>query len=166
MILLAGHALSDELKATVRIQRPANKQADGRGQSSCVQAAEAMDFELFSTIAVKNILASKDQAAIKAIEDAAESGDEGVLARNVATGLFEMVDDAALRAALDNDFSLPEQVSNADVTYEPAHDSEKSIGGLSLVGTLALRRILGKEEKEEPVVADTVESSCDPYNSS
>ena len=77
-----------------------------------------------------------------------------------------MVDDAALRAALDNDFSLPEQVGNADVTCEPAHDSEKSIDGLSLVGTLALRRILGKEEKEEPVAADTVESSCYPYNSS
>lgn len=84
----------------------------------------------------------------------------------MATGLFEMVDDAAVQAALDNDFSLPEQVSNADVTYEPAHDSEKSIDGLSLVSTLALRRILGKEEKEEPVAADTVESSCDPYNSS
>jgi len=59
VILLAGHALSDELKATVRIRRPANKQADGRGQPSCAQAAEAIDFELFSTIAVKNILASK-----------------------------------------------------------------------------------------------------------
>ena len=158
--------MSDELKATVRTQRPANKQADGRSQCSCVQAPEASDFELFCTIEVKNILASKDQAAIKATEDVAESGDEGVLARNVATGLFGMVDNAAVQAALDNDFSLPEQVGNADVTCEPAHDSEKSIDGLSLVGTLALRRILGKEEKEEPVAADTVESSCDPYNSS
>ena len=158
--------MSDELKATVRIQRPAKTQADGRGQSVCAEAAETVDIELFSTVALRKILASKDEAAIKAIEDAAESGDQGVLARNIATGLFEMVDDADLRAALDNDISPPKQEGGTDITYEPAYNSKKSIDNMTLVATQALRKILGKEEKEEPVVADTVESGCDPYNSS
>ncbi len=158
--------MSDELKATVRIQRPAKTQAAGRGQSLCAEAAETVEFELFSTVALRKILASNDEAAINAIEDAAESGDQGVLARNIATGLFEMVDDTDLRAALDDDISPPKQEGGTEVSYEPAYNSEKSIDDMTLVGTQALRKILGKEEKEEPVVADTVESGCDPYNSS
>ena len=158
--------MSDELKATVRIQRPAKTQADGRGQFVGAEAAETVELELFSAVAVRKILASKDEAAINAIEDAAESSDQGVLARNIATGLFEMVDDADLRAALDNNISPPKQEGGTDLTYEPAYNSEKSIDDMTLVGTQALRKILGKEEKEEPVVADTVESGFDPYNSS
>ena len=37
---------------------------------------------------------------------------------------------------------------------------------MTLVSTQILRKILGNEEQEEPVVADIVESGCDPYNSS
>ena len=158
--------MSDELKTTVRIQRPAKIQTAGRGRSVWAEPVESAKFELLSTVTLKKILASKDEAAIKAIEDAAESGAEGVLARDLATGHFQIVDDTDLQAILDNNISLPKQERSADVTYEPAYDSEKSTDDLTLVSTQALRKILVKEEKEEPVVADTVESSCDPYNSS
>jgi len=53
VIFFAGHAMSDELKVTVRIQRPAKIQADSSDQSTCAAAVETIDFELFSTAAVK-----------------------------------------------------------------------------------------------------------------
>ncbi len=165
--------MSDKIKATVRIKRPARIQTDGSGRSDCAESFESVGLELVSPGDVKKILGSKDEAAIKAIEDAAESGDEGVLARNIATGLVEIVDNSDLQAIIDNDTRLPKQEKGADLTYEPAFDNENSIDELSLVSTLALKKILKQEDQNVPVtdenVPDTEEinlSGFDPYNSS
>lgn len=158
--------MSDKTKTTVRIQRPAKIRTDGRGRSVWTEPVETAEFELFSTLALKKILESKDEPAKRAIEAMAESGDEGFLARDATTGLFEIINDTDLQAILDNDLSLLKQEKGADVSYKSAYDSEKSLDDWALVSTMALRKILGKEEKEKPVSVDTTDSGFDPYNSS
>lgn len=179
--------MSDKFKATVRIQRPARIQTDGGDRSGGAESFESVDFELCSAGDVKKILGSKDEAAIKAIEDAAESDHEGVLARNVATGLVEILDNSDLQLITENDTRSPKQEKGADPGDEPAFHNENSIDELSLVSTLALKRIIKEEDENAPVtdenmtltdksvsVADenvpvTEEiniSGFDPYNSS
>lgn len=156
--------MADEYTATVRIRRPAKIQSDGRGRSVWTDPVENAEFELVSTVELKKILMSNDEATRQGIEAAAESGEEGVLARDIATGLFEIVSDTQLQAVLDSDLDQPTPEKGADVTYESAHDSEQSIDDLSLVSTLALKKILAKEETTEPDVCDTDDSGLDPYN--
>jgi len=86
--------LSDKLKTTVIIRRPAKIQMDGRGRSVWSQPVDSAELELLSSTALKKILKSNDNSARIAIEVAAESRDEGILARDVATGRIEIVDDA------------------------------------------------------------------------
>ena len=158
--------MSDKLNKTVRIQRPARIQTDGRGRSVWKDKVESGEFELMSTVALRKVLDSKDEAAKKALEAAAQQGREGVLARDVATGHFEIVDDMDLQEILDNDFGLPEQEKGADVVYEPAHGNGNSAEELSLVSTQALKKILvNDEEKEEAAEIEIQESGFDPYNS-
>ena len=158
--------MADKLKTTVRIQRPAKVQMDDRGRSVWVETVRTAEFDLLSTLGLNKILESKDETAIKAIEVAAESGDEGILARDVATGHYQILNDTDLQAILDSNFSIPKQKRGADVTYEPAYDSEKSIDELTFVSTQLLRKILLEEEKKAPVAVDIEESGFDPYNNS
>ncbi len=158
--------MSDKFKATVRIQRPARMRTDGSGRPVRAESLETVDIELFSTGEIRKILGSKDEAAIKAIEDAAESGDEGVLARNIATGLFEIVDNSDLQAIIEQDVRPRKHEKVADIIYEPAFDSEKSIDELSLVSTMALRKILKEDDVDEPIAEEIDDAGFDPYDSS
>lgn len=159
-----GDAMSDEHETTIRIQRPARVRMDGRGRSVWTEPVETAELELMSSQALKKILASKDEKARESIEAATASGGEGVLARDPATGRFEIVDDADLQKIFDSDPGLSGQDKGAEVTYEAAYTGGRSAGDLSLVSTQALRRILGKEEVPEPADADIEESGFDPYD--
>lgn len=159
--------MSDEFKTTVRIRRPSKIQSDGRGRSVWAQPVESVEFELLSTAELKKFLQSNDQELRQDIEAAAESGQEGVLARDTTTGLFEIVSDTDLQAILDSDLDQGPRKRSAEPAYVPVSDRGKSIDELSLVSTLALRKILKKEEATESGDAvDTRESGFDPYNSS
>ncbi len=158
--------MADKLKTTVRIRRPAKVQTDDRGRSVWVETVRTAEFDLLSTLGLNKILESKDETAIKAIEVAAESSGEGILAKDVATGHYQILNDTDLQAILDSDFSLPKQERGADVTHEPAYDSEKSIDDLTFVSTQLLRKILSEQEKKAPVAVDIEESGFDPYNNS
>jgi hypothetical protein len=111
------------------------------------------------------ILKSTDEAAKESISAAANSGDEGVLARDTATGQFEIVADTDLQAIIGRDLKPAEHEKVADVIYEPAFDNETSIEELSLVSTLALKKILKKEDLDEPVAQEMDHSGFDPYDS-
>jgi len=158
--------MSDELKTTVRIQRPAKVQSEGRGRSVWAEPVETAEFELLSTVELKKILKSSDEAAKKSIEAAAESGDSGVLARDLATGHFEILNDTELQRIIEQDLNplKPEKVS--DIVYEPAFDTETPIDELSLVSTLALKKILKEEDEDAPTDEVIVDTGFDPYDSS
>lgn len=146
--------MTDEFKTTVRIQRPARIQADGRDRSVRAEPVEIAEFELLSTVALKKILKSNDESAKKSITAAANCGDQGVLARDIATGHFEILDDADLQRIIEQDHMSPNQDKAADIVHEPVFDGENSIDELSLVKTLALkknsqRRRCGRSDRRE-----------------
>ena len=165
-ILPENPQISDKLKTTVKIQRPAKIQSDGRGGPVSAEPVDSAEFELLSTVALKKILKSSDEKAKKSIAAAANSGDEGVLARDTATGHFEILDDTDLQRIIGQDLNPPNQDKVADIIYEPAFDSVNSIGELSLVSTLALKKLLKEEDEDVPVAEEMDVSGFDPYDSS
>lgn len=125
---------------------------------------ESAELELVSTQILKQILSSNDQQNRDAIAVAANTATDGVLARDPATGFFEIIDDDDLQAILDNNSDLPKLSRPVDVTLQPLHDyadDEK----LSLVSTMALRKVLAKDIDDGTHEAEVDASGTDPYNS-
>ena len=140
------------------MRRPSKIAADGDGR-----AVESTEVELVSTQMLKQILSSNDPENRKAIEAAAKTASDGVLARNPATGYFEIIDNDELREILDSSQNLPKLSRPSDVTAEPLHDYADS-DHLSMVGTEALRRVLDDDNQEEDSEPAKVEvGEFNPY---
>jgi len=150
--------MSDEKSARAVVRRPSKIEADGHGHS-----VEGEDIELVSTQMLKQILSSNDVENRKAVEEVAKTAGEGVLARNPATGYFEIIGDDELREILDSGQDLPKLSRPSDVTAQPLHDYADN-EHLSMVSTEALRRVLNDDEKEEESALAEVEvGDFDPY---
>ncbi|MDJ0940151.1 MAG: hypothetical protein QNJ00_10335 [Woeseiaceae bacterium] len=163
--------MSDKLNKTVRIVRPAKVTTDDRGRTVWDGPVEETELELVSTTMLKKMLDSDDAQNRKRLEEAAD-GKDGVLAQNLTSGSFEIIDDDDLKAALasaDDDSSVPA----ADVTYEPLMEqADTGDEELSLVSTQALKRILNTGDAGDTSDDDPVEDEpfaggggFDPYNS-
>ena len=160
--------MSEDFKQTVRLVRRGKVRTDDRGRTVWAEPVEDVELELVSTQMLKNMLGSGDDERKERLRAAAEERD-GVLAQNVQSGSFEVIDDDDLDAALKSvaDDSGPGRV--ADVVSEPvAGTTPDEDGELSLVSTQMLRRILGQEEEhgEQEPGAVEAEQGFDPYNSS
>lgn len=158
--------MSESSPNTVIIRRPSRVVADDRGRSVWTDPVETAELELVSTQMLKAMLTSRDRSEREAIEKAANSATEGVLARDTQNGDFQIIDDNELQAILDDNQGLPELRRPADVTLEPLRDYADD-DHLSLVSTQALRKVL----REDPVASndDPITGSggggFDPYNS-
>ena len=160
--------MSEELKQTIRLVRRGKVSTDDRGRSVWSEPVEDVELELVSTQMLKKMLGSGDDERKEKLK-AVAAAEDGVLAQNVQSGSFEIIDDEDLEAALRTaaEDSGPGRV--ADVVYEPvAGSTPDDDEELSLVSTQMLRRILGEEEEDagEDPGAIEVEQSFDPYNSS
>jgi hypothetical protein len=133
--------MADEYTATLRIRRPAKVRTDERGRTVWVDTIETAELELVSTEQLKQLLESADENARSTIRQMVENEREGVLARNPATGLFEIISDDDLRAALGNEDAPKTARRPADVTLEPLSNCG-SKEELSLVSTQMLRKVL------------------------
>lgn len=164
--------MSKSLTQTVRILRPARVRTDDRGRTVWDGPVEETELELVSTTALRAMLASGDADRKRQLKEAAASKN-GVLAKNLTSGTFEIIDDEDLKAALERADSTPDVVRAADVTGEPLLDrADKENEELSLVSTQALRKLLGQPEKKEPAKpgkkvrkVDSPGGGFDPYNS-
>ena len=114
---------------------------------------------------LKTLLSSKDAERKQQLEAAAASKD-GVLAKNLSSGDFEIIDDDDLMAALASADEHPDKLRAADMVNEPLLElADTEDEALSLVSTQALRKILGQPEEEpEPGKVDKA-GGFDPYNS-
>lgn len=162
--------MAEDYIPTVRIRRPAKVTTDDRGRTVWADTVETAELELVSTGELQKILASTDDDTRSAIESIIPEQEEGVLARDPATGLFEIISDAELQAILENN-DLPKTRRPADVTLEPVNRQEGDDEELSLVSTQVLRKILGKDTpKTEPRLKGKLPrdegGGFDPYNSS
>jgi hypothetical protein len=154
--------MSKSLTKTVRILKPARVKTDDRGRTVWDGPVEETELELVSTAMLRTMLASGDGERRRQLKKAA-AGKEGVLAKNLTSGTFEIIDDDDLKAA--------------DVTWQPLRQrADTANEELSLVSTQALRKILGQpEKKKEPARKETGKKDrkkdvlpgggFDPYNS-
>ena len=148
----------------VLVRRPSKIKTDSRGRSVWADPVESAKLELVSTQTLKQILSSSDAKNRKAIEDAANTATDGVLARDPVTGYFEIIDDADLQVILDTNSDLPKLTRPVDVTLEPLHDYADD-ESMSLVTTMALRKVLAKGDDDRLVETEVDSSGMDPYNS-
>lgn len=157
--------MSDDTPNKVLVRRPTKIKTDSRGRSVWADPIESAKLELVSTQTLKQILSSSDDKNRAAIEDAADTAAEGVLARDPATGFFEIINDTELQVILDANADLPKLSRPTDVTLEPLHDYVDD-ENLSLVTTMALRKVLAKSDDDATTEPEVDTSGMDPYNSS
>ena len=157
--------MSDEKTVKIRVPRSTKVTTDARGRSVWANPVDAVELELVSTQMLRTMLDAKDDSERKAIEDIADTGEKGVLARNSDKGTFEIIDDTDLQAILDSDPDLPKISRPSDVTLAPlANDAESAGDELSLVSTQALRKVLGLELEQEVEAEADPGGGFDPYN--
>jgi hypothetical protein len=119
------------------------------------------ELELDSTQMLKQILSSRDTADAKAVEDAANTASEGVLARHSRSGIYEIIDEQEFEMLLDDCEDLPELRRPTDVTLRPLCDYAEN-NYFSLVSSRALRRALGGDE-ETAADGEPGVGGFDPY---
>ena len=146
--------MSDNKSARVLIRRPPRSKSDG----------SANELELVSTQMLKQILSSNDVENRKAVGDAAKTTADGVLARDPATGYFEIIDEDELQAIVESGQELPKLSRPTDVTVEPLHDYADS-QHLSLVSVQALRRVFDDDSDETPEADEVDDGDFNPYQS-
>jgi hypothetical protein len=154
-----------DLKQTVRLLRPASATSGEGANSDADGAMEETELELVSTAMLRAMLESGNADHQRRLRDAA-AGKQGVLAKNLGSGNFEIIDDDDLKTAL----AAAATDRAAKVSGKPLLErADKGDEKLSLVSTQALRQMLGQVEKE-PAKKDKVKPKApgggfDPYNS-
>jgi hypothetical protein len=158
-----GGQMSD-LKQTVRLLRPASA-SSGEGGPSADGPVEETELELVSTAMLRAMLDSGNADHQRRLREAA-AGKQGVLAKNLGSGNFEIIDDEDLKTAL----AAAATDRAAKVSAKPLLErADKGDEKLSLVSTQALRQMLGQVEKEpakkDKATPKTPGGGFDPYNS-
>ena len=159
--------MSDETTVKIRIPRPGKIKTDDRGRSVWAEPVETVEFELVSTHMLRTMLDADDARDRKAIENVADTAENGVLARNADKGTFEIIEDSDLQAILDSDPGLPKVIRPTDITLATSAQDEEPAGEeLSLVSTQALKKVLGEQpgSKPESRVEPDPGGGFDPYN--
>lgn len=153
--------MADDYTATIRIKRPSKVTTDDRGRTVWAGEIQEAELELVSTNELKQILEASDPARRSAIEQVASGKTDGVLARDPATGLFEIVSDSDLQAALAQEPGSRQPAAPAG-GLEPVED--RSGEDLSLVSTQVLRKVLKSDAKSGAPKKDPG-GGFDPYDS-
>ncbi len=147
-------SMSDDKSVRFLVRRPPRNRTD----------ASANELELVSTQMLKQILSSNDVENQKAVGDAAKTTVDGVLARDPATGYFEIIDEDELQEIVESGQELPKLSRPADVTAEPLHDYA-DYQHLSLVSVQALRRVFDDDSDETPEADEVDDGDFNPYPS-
>lgn len=144
--------MAEDFTKTVRIKRPSRVAPDDRGRNVWVGKVETVELELVSTMALKKILQTGDGQAQAEIRELAKSKKDGVLARDTATGHYQIVSEAELKAIADSD-AAPKPVAGdrpkraAEVVAAPLTEKARlAAAELSLVSTQILRKVVGKKD--------------------
>lgn len=141
--------MADDFTKTVRIQRPTRVAEDDRGRSVWVGKVESVELELVSTTALQKLLKTADGKTQAEIRRLAAGKADGVLARDTATGVFQIVSDEDLKTAVE--ITSPRDGPQRSAEIQGAPVSEKALQAaaeLSLVSTQILRKIIKPDEKD------------------
>jgi len=157
--------------ATVRIRRPRKVTTDDRGRTVWNEPVESVELELVSTTALEKILGSDDGKTRGEIRRLIKGRKGGVLAKDTATGVFQIVSDDDLKEFLESSDRPPIPHRPADCTLESVTEkTQQAAGELSLVRTQVLRKVLKSADtqgKAKPSAGKKEKfGGFDPYNNS
>lgn len=157
--------MAQDYAPTVRIRRP-KVTTDERGRTVWADTVETVQLELVSTAMLQKILQSSDDEARTAIERIVDRPEEGVLARDPATGLFEIISEADLQSFMKENDNLPGKPPPAGYTLEPQRSGmDDTDDELSLVSTQVLRKILHKDSPAPVPKKKDKGGGFNPYDS-
>lgn len=141
--------MSDELSRTVKIKLNRKVGTDSQGRTVWTKPVEEAEteFELVSTVMLKQILASGDDQKKDQIRALADE-ENGVLACATCSGEFEILPDDELEAALKAANSLESPNMPRRFTLERISESDEE-EDLSLVSTQMLRKVLDIEDESD-----------------
>lgn len=154
--------MSDKLKRTTRILRSPKVTTDDRGRTVWVDPVESAKLELVSTQMLTQIIESGDVGTNDRLREVAE-GKDGLLARDIDNGGFEVISDEELQHILDGTDMQPEAEKAGGLVEEPVAEAITGEEELELVSTQMLRIILSPEG-ERTAVEGSAESGFDPYD--
>jgi hypothetical protein len=163
--------MAKDFVATIRIQRQKKTTTDDRGRTVWIKPVDDVELELVSTTALQKILQSDDGKTRGEIRRLVAGRKDGVLARDAATGVYQIVSDADLKTALGAGEVQDKPKRGAEVTAPPISEKTRvAADELSLVSTQVLRKVLkpdGAVEYETPTVGKKDKfGGFDPYNNS
>lgn len=161
---ISSDPMTENARRKVLVKRPRKTAAGAGVRPGRVGPAQSEELELVSTQVLKTILSSRNLADREAIEIAADTAAEGVLARDPGNGQFEIIEDDDLQAIIDNVQGLPTLTRPADATVEPLRDYVDD-DHIALVSTKALRKVLNDDDAgdSEPAVPETNPGDFNPY---
>jgi hypothetical protein len=141
--------MSKDPTKTVRIRKVDKVAPDNRGRSVWLGKVEEAELELVTTTALEKILKNEGGKTRSEIRKLAAGKEDGVLARETATGHFRIVSETDLEKALAAE-SGGKPGRSAEVTGAPLTDSARlAAAELSLVSTQILRKVMKPDEKAE-----------------
>lgn len=140
--------MAEDFTKTVRIQRPAKVAEDDRGRNVWVGRVESVELELVSTVALQKILKTADGKTQAEIRQLAAGKADGVLARDAATGVFQIVSNEDLKTAIEITTPRDGPARGAEIKGAPLSEKTlKAADELSLVSTQILRKVLTPDGK-------------------
>lgn len=147
--------MADDSTKTARVKRDSQVAQDPRGRNVWVgRVEEATGLEFVSTTALEKILKGGDSKAEGEIRKLAEGGKEGLLARDGATGHFEIVGPEELeKAAGTGSVPPPGREGSVNVASPLPDDVARKVEELSLVSTMMLRKVVRADGKADIVEA-------------
>ena len=155
--------MNDDLNKTQRILRSPKVTTDERGRTVWVDPVETANLELVSTQMLKQIIDAGDEVTHKNLREMAE-GEQGLLARDIDKGRFEVISDEELQHILDGTDKEYEASKRASVAEEPVAEVVADEEELELVSTQMLRIILSPEDEEKKAAEGSAETGFDPYD--
>ncbi len=146
--------MNDKLNQTQRILRSSKVATDDRGRTVWVDTVETASLELMSTQMLKKVIDSNDAEAKDRLRKIAE-GENGLVARDIDKGRFEVINDEELQQILDGTDGEPGVEEGGSAADE---------GELELVSTQMLRIALNVQDDEEAPGEEPAGGGFDPYN--
>lgn len=163
--------MAEDYTKTVRIKRAPKVALDERGHNVWIGEVETVELELVSTTALERILKSDDGKTQSEIRKLVAGRKDGILARDAATGVFQILSDEELKSAVSTNEVQDAPQRQAEITADPiSEQTRQAAAELSLVSTQILRKIFkpdGTSAYETPKAGRKDKSGgFDPYNNS
>ena len=132
----------------------------GSETSYCSHTTSELEF--LSTQELQQIIAAGDADTNDELREVAE-GKDGILARDIGSGKFEIISDEELQEVL-NEAEVESEAIDAAGLFEEEAVSDGNADGLELVSTQMLRVVLGPDGEKQIVTEEPDDSGFDPYD--